>query len=215
MIETDNLKLVYPDGTRKKTIFEGLTLRINDGERVVLVGPSGSGKSSLIYLLSLLKTPTAGRIYFDGRACATAAERQDMRYGAFGFIFQQHYLIGYLTVLENVTVAVKNADERTKARAREILAQLGLADHIHKKPCQLSGGERQRAAVARALIKDPRVIFADEPTASLDHDTGKTVMEMLKTAAAGRILIAATHDVSLLDGGERVIRIADGTAAER
>lgn len=214
MIITENLKLVYPDGIKTKTIFEGLNLTINDGDRVALIGPSGSGKSSLIYLLSLLKMPTAGKIYFDGKTCENTADRINMRYDSFGFIFQQHFLLGYLTVLENVAIAVKNADSKVYDRAREILSSLGLGEHTHKKPYQLSGGERQRVAIARALIKNPSVIFADEPTASLDHDTGAAVMDMLKKAAAGKILITATHDIGLLDGGERVLRVANGSINE-
>ncbi|GHV02506.1 ABC transporter [Clostridia bacterium] len=214
MIQAKNLKLVYPDGAREKTVFDGVNLKIDEGERVVLVGPSGSGKSSLIYLLSLLKAPTAGRIYFDGRGCAAPADALKMRYERFGFIFQQHFLIGYLTVLENVLLSVKGADEKTRARACEILETLGLKEHLHKKPPCLSGGERQRAAIARALLKNPRVLFADEPTASLDHATAAAVMRMLNDAAAGKILITATHDLSLLQGGERVLRVADGRVTE-
>jgi putative ABC transport system ATP-binding protein len=137
-----------------------------------------------------------------------------MRYGEFGFIFQQHFLINYMTVLENITVAVKRADAKVRQRALEILESLGLNGHEHKKPHQLSGGERQRVAIARALIKNPRVIFADEPTASLDRDTGSAVVDMLKKATAGKILIMATHDISLLDGSERVLRVANGTVCE-
>jgi putative ABC transport system ATP-binding protein len=215
MITTENLKLVYPDGTKEKVIFENLNLSIKKGDRVVLVGPSGSGKSSLIYLLSLLRIPTGGKVLFDGTACQTTSERLDKRYKEFGFIFQQHFLIGYLTVLENVILAVKNTNANTKLRALEVLGNLGMKEHIYKKPCQLSGGERQRVAIARALIKNPRVIFADEPTASLDHETGMSVMHMLKKATEGKILIFATHDTSLLDGSERMLHISNGIIEER
>jgi putative ABC transport system ATP-binding protein len=215
MIKTENLKLVYPDGTgQEKKIFDGLNLTINDGDRIALVGPSGSGKSSLIYLLSLLKAPTDGKIVFDGKEFQTETERLDIRYREFGFIFQQHFLIGYMTVLENVVVAVKNPDSKLKEKAIEILDSLGLKDHMHKKPHLLSGGERQRVAIARALIKNPRVIFADEPTASLDRNTGITVVNILRKATEGKILVMATHDTSLLDGSERVLHIENGIVNE-
>ena len=214
MIRTENLKLVYPDGVRIKKVFEGLNLTIEDGERVVLIGPSGSGKSSLIYLLSLLRNPTEGKVFFDGKEYQTQFERLDMRYSQFGFIFQQHFLIGYMTVLENVMLAVKNPTDKIKNRTYEILGSLGLKDYANKKPYQLSGGERQRVAIARALVKEPRVIFADEPTASLDRDTGVAVVDMLKQATIGKILIIATHDTSLVSKSERVLRVADGTVSE-
>ena len=213
-ITTENLKLIYPDGTKEKVIFENLNLCIENGDRVVLAGPSGSGKSSLIYLLSLLRLPTDGKVLFDGVECHTTSERLEKRYKEFGFIFQQHFLIGYLTVLENVTLAVKNTNSSVKSKAVEILDNLGLKEHIHKKPSCLSGGERQRVAIARALIKNPRIIFADEPTASLDHETGLSVMQMLKKATEDKILIFATHDTSLLDGSERMFHISNGIIDE-
>jgi len=216
MITTQNLKLSYPDGVgREKIIFNGLNLKINKGDRMVFVGPSGSGKSSLIYLLSLLKIPTSGHVLFNGKGCVKPSEKLNMRYKEFGFIFQQHFLLSYMTALENVMLAVKKKDKKVKERAYEVLENLGLKEHANKKPYQLSGGERQRVAIARALVKDPKVIFADEPTASLDRNTGLAVVNMLKQATKDRILIIATHDTTLLDGSERVLHIQNGIVIEK
>ena len=216
MITTQNLKLAYPDGLgREKIIFDGLNLTINKGDRVALIGPSGSGKSSLIYLLSLLKVPTSGSVIFNGKDCVKSSEKVNVRYKEFGFIFQQHFLLGYLTALENVMLAVKKPDKKIKERAYEILDNLGLKEHANKKPYQLSGGERQRVAIARALLKNPKVIFADEPTASLDRNTGLAVVNMLKQATKEKILVMATHDTTLLDGSERVLHIQNGVISEK
>ncbi len=203
MLEAKNVNLVYPDGDKEKVVLDNISLKINDGESVVLVGPSGSGKSSMIYLLSALKKPTSGDIIFDNNIISSKKDTSGERYDSFGFIFQQHFLIPYLSVLENVLIAIKDSD--TIEKSKEMLKKLGLEEHLNKKPHQLSGGQRQRVAIARALVKKPRVLFADEPTASLDHDTAVEVMSLIREMKDTTTLIMATHDTSLLEENDRVI----------
>ena len=203
MLEAKNVSLVYPDGEKEKVVLDNISLKINDGESVVLVGPSGSGKSSMIYLLSALKKPTSGDIIFDNNIISSKKDTSGERYDSFGFIFQQHFLIPYLSVLENVLIAIKDSD--TIEKSKEMLKKLGLEEHLNKKPHQLSGGQRQRVAIARALVKKPRVLFADEPTASLDHDTAVEVMSLIREMKDTTTLIMATHDTSLLEENDRVI----------
>jgi putative ABC transport system ATP-binding protein len=213
MIRCQQLGLVYPDGTKVKTILQDINLKIEQGENVVLLGPSGSGKSSLIYLLSSLRQPTNGEIYWNDELLSVK-NSSSLRKEHFGFIFQMHFLLPYLTALENVLVAKNEYTLAAKTKATEILEQLGLAGHENKKIHQLSGGQRQRVAIARALMNEPDVIFADEPTASLDHSTALEVMEILKNHKKNSILIMATHDTSILSGDERIIQIANGRVFE-
>jgi len=205
MLVVKNLNLVYPDGDKQNIVLSDINFRINESETVVFVGPSGSGKSSLIYLLAGLKKPTSGNVIFNGNVLSGKNDTAKERYENFGFIFQQHFLIPYLTVLENVCVAIKSKDSRIKSI--EILKKLGLEDHLNKKPHQLSGGQRQRVAIARALVKNPKILFADEPTASLDHTTALEVMALLRNMKNKTTLIMATHDTSLLSPEDRVVTV--------
>ncbi|HAN20059.1 MAG: hypothetical protein A2Y15_05190 [Clostridiales bacterium GWF2_36_10] len=216
MICCKNLYLEYPDGDKTKTILNNINLTINKGENVILLGPSGSGKSSLIYLLSSLRKATRGEVFFNERSLTNENVRviADVRKNHFGFIFQMHFLLPYLTVLENVMLGKNDFSKQNKIRAVEILIGLGLSEHISKKLHQMSGGQRQRVAIARALMNDPDVIFADEPTASLDHQTACEVISTLKNHKKDSILIMATHDTSILSGNERIIRLADGKTIE-
>ena len=212
MLACNNLCLQYPDGEKKKTVLNDIHLTINEGEKVVLLGPSGSGKSSLIYLLSSLRKATKGAVFFNDADLTRKNEKEtaEIRKKYFGFIFQTHFLLPYLNVIENVLV-VKNVMTAENTRyASGVLAQLGLREHIHKKVYQLSGGERQRVAIARAIINEPDILFADEPTASLDHETARKAVAILKNYKKNSILIMATHDTTILSGDEKVIRLTDG-----
>ena len=176
----------------------------------------GSGKSSLIYLLSSLRKPTSGEITLDGVNLTKQKDKAitDIRKKRYAFIFQMHFLIPYLTTMENVLTAKNSYTKKDKEKAKELLTKLGLEKHINKKIHQMSGGERQRVAIARALFSEPDIIFADEPTASLDSKTSKEVMKMLKEYKKDGALIMATHDTSILTGDERVIRVSDGEVTE-
>jgi len=205
MLEAKNISLVYPDGDKEKVVLDNINLKINDGDSVILVGPSGSGKSSMIYLLSALKMPTSGQVVFDDIVISDKKDSSAERYDSFGFIFQQHFLIPYLNVLENVCIAIKDKD--TIEKSKDILKKLDLEEHMNKKPHQLSGGQRQRVAIARALVKKPRILFADEPTASLDHNTALEVMSLIREMKDTTTLIMATHDTSLLAENDRIITV--------
>ena len=213
MLKCKNLCLTYPDGQNTKTVLDNVNLEIKKGENIVLLGPSGSGKSSLIYLLSCLKTPTSGEVFFDNMDLTAMKDNDicDIRKKRFSCIFQMHFLVPYLTVLENVLTGLNDYSPHSKSKAKQLLTKLGLGSHINKKIHQLSGGERQRTAIARALINDPDIIFADEPTASLDHKTAVDVLEILKNHKENCTLVMATHDTSILTGEEKMLKVGDGT----
>lgn len=212
MISCNNLCLRYPDGEKVNTIFEDINLIINKGENIILLGPSGSGKSSLIYLLSSLRKPTEGQVFYKDMELSACTDKQaaDIRKKHFGLIFQTHFLLPYLTVLENTMIGNGCFSKINKEKAEELLCTLGLGEYKKRKLHQLSGGQRQRVAIARALINEPDIIFADEPTASLDHKTACEIMQILKNYRKDKILIMATHDTSILTGDEKVFQLMDG-----
>ncbi|MBV6458228.1 MAG: Lipoprotein-releasing system ATP-binding protein LolD [Fimbriimonadaceae bacterium] len=209
MIHAEDVSLVYSDHGRDVYACKEISLTIYPGEFLGILGPSGSGKSSLLYLLSGLKLPTSGSIQFDERDLSELGdeERSKIRLRQFGFVFQYPYLLGYLSALENVAIALPESD---REEAAELLNALGLQDKLHRLPHELSGGERQRVCVARALLGNPRTIFADEPTASLDHTNGLQVVEALRHHRGDGALVMVTHDPSMLDSADRVVVISDG-----
>jgi putative ABC transport system ATP-binding protein len=215
MLQGENLTLTYQDGQRTIDAVHHVSVAIDDHQFIGILGPSGSGKSSLLYLLSGLRPATEGEIYLDGRAYSKMPnrERVALRRNEFGFVFQQHFLIDYLTVLENVMVASLVQDKAHAEQARALLADLGMGDKLHRFPYELSGGERQRAAVARAMIHRPRVIFADEPTGLLDRRTGLQVMALLRGYRDQGSLIAVTHNPEILAEADLVITLRDGQVA--
>ena len=225
MIEAKAASLVYDDHGREVFACDAIDLRIEDGEFLGILGPSGSGKSSLLYLLCGLKTPTSGEISFRGRALdsMTEDERAELRLRKFGFVFQYPYLLGYLTALENVAVASPaDRERRVSSRApasiegesRELLDRLGLGEKAHRLPHELSGGEKQRVCIARALLGGREVIFADEPTANLDHVNGTAVVETLVANRGQGSLVVVTHDPTMLEKADRVVTISDGRIVE-
>lgn len=209
MLEAKNIGLIYRDGCEDREILKKINVRFENKNFYALLGPSGSGKSSLIYILSLLRAPTSGSIVLDGNIINNKKDNYSTRYENFGFIFQQHFLISHLNVLENVCYANYNS-KIIKEEAIDILDELGLSDHIKKKPFQLSGGQRQRVAIARALVKKPKYIFADEPTASLDHDTAVNVMNIMQRYSNSATIICATHDISVLPEGTKTYYLSNG-----
>jgi lipoprotein-releasing system ATP-binding protein len=200
------------------TLVQDITLTIMPREFIAITGPSGSGKSSLLYLLGLLDLPTSGDVLIDGRSTTamTENERAEVRLSRLGFVFQFHFLLPEFSITENVALpmrALGMLPPRTiTARAEELLASFGLGDHRHKTPDQLSGGQRQRVAVARALANDPPVILADEPTGSLDSVSTTQVFGILRDLVAlrGKTVVAVTHDLNLASQMHRQIRIVDG-----
>ncbi len=205
MLAGRDLSLAYRDGGRELRAVDGVALEVGPGEFAGILGPSGSGKSSLLYLLAGLKRPTTGSVSFDGRDLAglSTDALAELRRARFGFIFQNHFLINHLTALENVRVQGSGDAER-------LLTELGIAACRDKFPWQMSAGERQRTAIARAVVHQPAVIFADEPTASLDRVNAAGVMDCLRRVSAGRTLFVVTHDESMLAGATRVLRMSAG-----
>lgn len=214
MFQVNHLNLIYDvDKEEKVCAVNDVTLTLPDKGLIGIIGPSGSGKSSLMYCLSTLKEPTNGEILYNGTdyGSLTRGELEKLRREQFGFVFQHHFLIGYMSVLDNVIVAAKGNVAEAKERAQAILQELRIKSaELKKKPKQLSGGQRQRCAIARALINEPKVLFADEPTASLDHENAFRVMHYLKEYAKDHLVLVITHDHSILEGADRVIEIWDG-----
>ena len=212
MIRADRTPLIYEDHGRKVHACDKIDLEIRQGEFVGILGPSGSGKSSLLYLLSGLKSPTSGNVYWEGSPIHLRSddERSYLRLREFGFVFQQPYLIGYLTALENVILS----DPANWRHGVELLEEVGLSSNAHRRPHELSVGERQRVAVARALFSRPKVVFADEPTAALDHVTGERIVRLLNKRRGEGALVMVTHDPSMLGEADRVLHLVDGRLHE-
>lgn len=216
-IEARHVTKVLP-GIVPVTLVRDINLSIGPRELVAITGPSGSGKSSLLYLLGLLDLPTDGEIVVQGRptAAMSEAERAHVRLTQFGFVFQFHFLLPEFTITENVALPMRALGtlppHAITGRAAELLGSLGLGDHLHKTPDQLSGGQRQRVAVARALANDPPVILADEPTGSLDSNSSKQVFGILRDLVTdyGKTVVAVTHDLGLAAQMHRRLHVVDG-----
>jgi putative ABC transport system ATP-binding protein len=210
LIRARSASLAYLDHGRQVFACSEIDIDVRENEFLGILGPSGSGKSSLLYLLSGLKIPTSGQILFDGSDLSRMSddERSHLRITQFGFVFQQPYLLGYLTALENVLVSTPR--DQNPESALEILERLGLGHKTHRHPHELSGGERQRVCVARALRGSPRVIFADEPTAALDHKNGIGVVQLLNRLRGTGSLVMVTHDPTMLEEADRIVKLSDG-----
>ena len=220
LIEARNVTKILP-GTVPVTLVRDINLAIMPREFVAITGPSGSGKSSLLYLLGLLDLPTIGDVLIDGRSTNVMLEdeRAEVRLSRIGFVFQFHFLLPEFSITENVALpmrALGGLSARAAAsRAEELLSSFGLSDHLRKTPDQLSGGQRQRVAVACALANDPPVILADEPTGSLDTLATSQVFDILRdlVTRGGKTVVAVTHDLNLAARMHRRIHVVDGRIA--
>lgn len=214
MFDVKNITLIYNmDKEDKLYALGGFDVKLPDTGLVAIVGPSGSGKSTLMYCLSTLKKPTDGEITYNGQDIVhiTDKSREQLRREEFGFVFQKHYLVPYMSSLDNVLVAAGKSDSTTKEKAKKLMAELGLKEReFNKRPAKMSGGQCQRVAIARAMINGPKVLFADEPTASLDHENAFAVMKMLKEYSKDRLVVLITHDRSLLTDVDTIIEMWDG-----
>ncbi|MDE3832547.1 ABC transporter ATP-binding protein [Sinorhizobium meliloti] len=204
------------------TLVKDIDLIIEEGEFVALTGPSGSGKSSLLYLLGLLDRPTEGRLRVRGRDTEPMSEKEraETRLATMGFVFQFHFLLPEFTARENVEIPMRKlarlGRDEMRGRATDLLSSLGLADHLDKRPDQLSGGQRQRVAVARALANDPPLILADEPTGSLDSRSSEQVFAILDglVRERGKTVVAVTHDLDMAARMDRRFHLVDGEVSK-
>lgn len=207
-----DVTLTYPDGDGRLTALDAVSLSVDAGATTAVVGPSGSGKSSLLAVAATLVTPDSGRVVVAGvdTADLSREQRTALRRTRIGIVFQQPNLIPSLTAAEQVELMGRLAGVRT--RPLDLLAAVGLADHAHRRPHQLSGGQRQRVNIARALAHDPAVLLVDEPTSALDHERGAEVFALLRrlTDERGTATVVVTHDTAHLDRADRVVEVVDG-----
>lgn len=196
--------------------LRGVTIRIRENDYMSIMGPSGSGKSTLVHILSCLDTPTSGEYYLEDRLVSnyTDQELAQVRNKFFGFVFQSFSLLPRLTALENVAMPLVYADVKRNERSKQaerILTKIGLGERIHHRPNEMSGGECQRVAIARSLVNDPRVIFADEPTGNLDSKTGYEIMDIFDGLVnEGHTVVMVTHDANIAAHAKRIVRLKDG-----
>lgn len=210
----------YRTGGQAVRALDSVDFSIRPAEFVAVVGPSGSGKSTLLNILGLLDVPTTGRVDLGDMDVSTFDERRRTRTRkqVIGFIFQSYYLIPTLTALENVEVPrlLDKTPAETRERATELLSRVGLGDRLQHRPDELSGGQKQRVATARALINDPNLLLADEPTGNLDRDTGDDILNLFDDLRAERdvAVVTVTHDEYVAEAADRVVRLIDGEVQE-
>jgi lipoprotein-releasing system ATP-binding protein len=217
ILRTAALTRVLP-GEVPTTLVQGIDLEIQRGEFVAIMGPSGSGKSSLLYLLGLLDVPSSGTVWLDEMDTTGLEEDQlaHIRLARIGFVFQFHFLLEEFSALDNVMLPMRKlaqlSEEQAHAKASELLRAFDLGNHIAKRPSQMSGGQRQRVAVARALANDPVLILADEPSGSLDTHASANVRDILHDLAhsQNRAIVAVTHDPTFAQAADRRIFLVDG-----
>ena len=216
LIEIKDVYKIYNPGENEVRALDGVSLTIDEGEFVAIIGQSGSGKSTLMNTLGLLDRPTSGEYFLSGRDVSTLTddEQSEIRNKQIGFIFQGFNLIPSLTAIDNVELPLvyrgMKKDERNKL-SLEALERVGLGKRLHHRPSQMSGGQQQRVAIARAVAAKPPVILADEPTGNLDSSSGREVMRILhELSDEGRTIILITHDNEIAEEANRIIRIQDG-----
>lgn len=224
MIQLNQIKKEFGKGEARQTILKGISLDIKEGEMVSIMGPSGSGKSSLLNILGLLDGMYEGEYLLDGINVADLTEKEQagLRGEKIGFVFQSFHLLKDLTALDNVKMALILANERKSMKQRMgkkemiqksqyMLERLGMKDHMDQKASELSGGQQQRVAIARALVNEPSVLLADEPTGALDQKNGETLLELLSEIHGdGNSIVMVTHDPKVASVAERQIYIEDG-----
>ena len=220
LIKASNLSLSFPSGSGKIEILKSVNFSLHGKEKVALVGPSGSGKSSLLMLLGGLEQCTTGSIVIEHKDITKFSEDElaDFRKENMGIVFQSFHLIPTMTAIENVCIPLELAGfEDVKKRAGLLLREVGLTDRFNHFPAQLSGGEQQRVAIARALAIEPQIILADEPTGNLDQNTGDKIIELLfrLTEKNKSSLIIVTHSITLARKCDRIVELIDGKTVEK
>ncbi len=217
VVKLENVVRTYVMGDTEVQALKGISFEIQQGEFLSIMGPSGSGKSTCMNMIGCLDRPTAGSVEINGKLTAKMSEKElaNLRNRTIGFVFQQYHLIPSMNVLENVMLPLKyqkvEHSERVE-RAKLALASVGLEERMNHRPHELSGGQKQRVAVARAMIAEPKILLADEPTGALDTATGKQVMELFRNInkEKGTTVIIVTHDPRIGSSTERCIKILDG-----
>jgi len=215
VIDARNLVKRYRTGGQTLEALKGVDFALEPGEFVSVMGPSGSGKTTLLNILGLLATPTEGRLLLQDRDVTDLNDRERtvLRKRAIGFVFQHFYLLPTLSAVENVEVPrLFDRDRNRRDRARDLLTRVGLGDRLDHRPDQLSGGQKQRVAIARSLINEPKIVLADEPTGSLDRETGRQILDEFRRIADERDvgIIAVTHDELVNEYVDRTINLVDG-----
>ena len=220
LIATEELTRSYDLGAVEVRALRGVTFTIERGEYLAIMGPSGSGKSTLMHILGCLDSATSGRYYLNGKEVSGLKGRElaRVRNKEIGFVFQNFNLLPRIDLLANVSLPLvyHGSISRTQRtdRARHHLEQLGLSHRLRHRPNELSGGERQRAAIARALVNEPSILLADEPTGNLDQKTGREIMSILDDLhGEGRTIVIVTHDSNVAEHARRIVRIEDGRVA--
>jgi len=215
LLEARGLVRNYAVGERLLTVIDGVSLDVGRGEFLVVTGPSGSGKTTLITLLSGLDRPDQGTVRLDGRELTTLTEEQlaPLRNGSIGFVFQSYHLIPSLSALENVMFPAElRGDAQARSKAEALLAKAGVDGRAANFPHQLSGGEQQRVAICRALVNEPAIVYADEPTGNLDTASGRAVLNVMLDLQRerGTALVMVTHSAGIAARADRVITLVDG-----
>jgi len=216
-LKARGLRRSFRIGGASIEVLRGIDIDIAAGESVFLCGASGAGKTTLLYTLAGLETPEAGTVEFEGQSLYGLSGNvlARLRNKHMGFVFQSYFLLPELTALENVLLPALIRGKSELARGRDLLQRVGLSERIDHLPAELSGGEQQRVAIARSLINDPAILFADEPTGNLDSKNGEVIINLLLdlSKADARTLVVVTHDENLASRGDRVVRIVDGCLA--
>jgi putative ABC transport system ATP-binding protein len=216
ILEAHHISKNYTVGDRRITVLEDVSLSVEPGEFIVIEGDSGSGKTTLLSLLSGLDKPSLGKVVLDGRDITHVDENElaFMRNRTIGFVFQSFHLVPSLTAMENIMFPAElRKDKKARDKALHLLARVGLENRAHNLPSQLSGGEKQRVAICRALVNDPALIFADEPTGNLDSTNGQAILELMLEFQRERksTLILVTHSMDVAHSAHRVLHLKDGS----
>ncbi len=221
ILRCQQLGMTYTEGPNDVDVLSNINLHIDEGERIAIVGSSGSGKSTLLHLLGGLDLPSTGSVWVDGQELSRMSDKKRglIRNQYLGFVYQFHHLLPEFTAVENVAMPllIRGEDSRlAKRKASELLEEIGLGHRLEHRPVELSGGERQRAAIARALVTEPNVVLADEPTGNLDENTAQSVFDMMMSLnqRIGTALVMVTHDTGLASKMDKRYHLEQGTLSE-
>lgn len=221
LLRASDVHKKFYDAGREVVVLHGLNLEVSAGEQIAIIGQSGVGKSTLLYVLGSLERPTAGKVYFEGQDLFVMDERAlaEFRNRKLGFVFQFHYLLADFSALENVmmpALIARLSDSEARQRAEGVLDVVGLKDKLHRRPAELSGGEQQRVAVARAVVLGPKLVLADEPTGNLDPQTAEEVNQVFQrlNRDLNVTLVVATHNERLSRSMSRTLRLSEGKLHE-